>query len=87
MGVFLRCGEAGMAQKFLDGTEIGAVGQQVGGVGVTKTVRMHGGIAGREQSVMLHETADLPVAQPCPAAVEENGALSRGCDAVIRDVV
>src|ERR1700679_851729 len=36
--VFLRGGKARVAQQFLDGAEVGAVGQQVGGVGVAEAV-------------------------------------------------
>ena len=43
LGVLLRGGEAGVAQQFLDGAQVRAVGQQVRGVGVAEAVRMEEG--------------------------------------------
>ncbi len=43
--VLLRGGEARVAQQFLDGAQIGAIGQQVRGVGVAEAVRMNRGVA------------------------------------------
>ena len=39
--VLLGGGQARVAQQFLDGAEVGAIGQQVRGVGVAEAVRMN----------------------------------------------
>ena len=40
--ILLRGGQPGVAEQFLNGAQIRAVSEQVGRVGVTETVRMHG---------------------------------------------
>src|ERR1035437_4084302 len=53
--VFLGGGEAGVAQQFLDGAEVGAVGQQVRRVGVAEAVRVKRRIAGKKAGVEFHD--------------------------------
>ena len=56
MGVNLSGGRRGVAQKFLNGTEVGAMGQEVGGKGVAQFVgREVGGEACLREPV-FHKT-------------------------------
>ena len=55
--VLLRGGEARVAEQFLDGAQVGAVGQQVRGVGVAEAVRMDGRIAAETGRVELDDAA------------------------------
>ena len=43
--VLLRGGEARVPEQFLDRAQVGAIGQQVGGIGVAEAVRMDRRIA------------------------------------------
>ena len=50
-----------MAQQFLDGAQVGAIGQQVRGVGVAETVRMNRGVAAEQRRVKLDDAADAAI--------------------------
>ena len=41
IGVALRCRQAGMAEKFLDRPEVGAIAKKMRGEGMAKRVRSH----------------------------------------------
>ena len=60
-----------MAQLFLDGTQIGAIGQQVRGVGMAKAVGMHRGIAGQRCGVEFYDESDAPIEQPAAAMIDK----------------
>ena len=61
-----------MSQQFLDRAQVGAVRQQMRGVGVTETVRVHRRIARQVRCVELHDAADASRGQPPAAMVEEH---------------
>src|SRR6185369_16457901 len=75
LSVLLRGGETGVAQKFLYGAQVGAVGEQVGGVGVAEAVRMQGGVAGEIRGVQLDDAGDSARGEARVAVVEEDRAF------------
>src|ERR1035438_5421507 len=68
-------GEAGVAEEFLDGAQVGAIGQQVGGVGVAEAVGVHGGVAGEVGGVEFDDATDAARRETGMAVVEEDGGL------------
>ena len=60
-----------MAQQFLNGPKVGAIAQQVRGIGVPQTVRMDGGIAGDHSGVKLHDPARPSIGEPASAMIQE----------------
>ena len=51
-----------MAQQFLDGSQIRAVGQKVGRVGVAEAVRVKRAVAGQHAGIKLDDLAGAAVA-------------------------
>ncbi len=64
-----------MPEQLLDGPQVGAVAQQVGGIGVPQAMRMDGGIARDHPRVKLHDAARAAIRQPAAAMVQEQGLL------------
>ena len=71
MGVFLSGGQADVAQQFLDGAQVRAHLQQMGGERVAQGVRGHGHADAGPQAVHLDRTLDAACGQPAALAVEE----------------
>jgi len=71
--VLLRRGEPGVTQEFLNGPEVRAVAEKVGGVGVPETVGVNGRVAGQQSGVEFHDVPD--------SAVPSMGLLRRGAKA------
>src|ERR1017187_2070078 len=75
LSVFLGGREARVAQQLLYGAQVGAVGQQMRGVGVAETVRVNGRIAVHQYAVELDDAAHSARGEPPAAMVQEDGAL------------
>ena len=58
-----------MSQQFLDRAQVGAVRQQMRGVGVTETVRVQRRISRQACCVELHDAADASCGQPRAAMI------------------
>ena len=56
-------GEAGVAQQFLDGTKVGAIGEQMGGKGVAKAMGMKRRIAREDAGVEFYDASGAPVGE------------------------
>jgi hypothetical protein len=78
--VALGGGEASVPEQFLDGAQVGAVGQQVGGVGVAKAVGMKRRVTREMRDVELDDGTRSAGAEAPAAMIDEQGALggSRG---------
>jgi len=71
--VLLRRRQSGVTQEFLNGPEVRAVAEKVGGVGVPETVGVNGRVAGQQSGVEFHDVPD--------SAVPSMGLLRRGAKA------
>ena len=70
MGVFLGCGERGMAQEFLDGSQIGSFIEEVGGKGMAQGVgsdRLSEAVFG----LLLQHAFDASGGQPSSSSIEK----------------
>ena len=67
MGVMLRRGEIGMTEQFLNGSEIGASIEKVGGKGVAQRVRM-----GRRWRTTVEESPDISRTETSTSLIEEH---------------
>lgn len=74
-GVALGGGELGVAEEFLDGAEVGAVAEQVGGVGVAEGVGVKARVAVGKEPVFLDEQLDAAGGEAGAAAVDEQGIV------------
>src|ERR1035438_259460 len=68
-------GGAGVAEEFLDGAQVGAIGQQVGGVGVAEAVGVDGGVAGEISGVEFDDARDAARGETRVVVIEEDGGL------------
>ena len=75
MGVFLGGRETGVAEKFLDGTEVGAIGEKMRGVGVAQAVGMKRGIAAENSRVQLDDAASAAIGEARASVVDQQGSL------------
>jgi len=64
-----------VAEEFLNGAEVCAIGEQVSGVGVAEAVGMDAGVAREERGVELDDAADAARGEAGAAVVEEDGGL------------
>lgn len=69
LGVLLGGGEAGVAEEFLDGAEIGAIAEEVGGVGVAEAVRMQAGVPGESGGVELDDATHASISEAASAVI------------------
>ena len=65
-----------MAEQLLNGAQVGAFGEQVGGEGVAEDVRMQIPIGIEEPAVFLDNAAQGAGGEPLAAVVEEDGFAS-----------
>ena len=72
VGVFLRGGERLVAEQFLNGAEVGAVGKEMRGKGVAQRMWMQVPVDVRQAHVFLDDAADGALRQPAACVVEEN---------------
>ncbi len=79
-GVALGGGELGVAEEFLDGAEVGAIAEQMGGVGVAEGVGVEAGVAVGEEAVFFDEQLDAAGGETGAAAVDEQSRLFRRAD-------
>ena len=75
--VLLSGGETGVPQQFLDGPQIGPVGQQMSRIGVPETVRVNPGIAGQDRCTQLDNPPRPAHAQPLSLVVEQQSTPTR----------
>ena len=75
--VFLRGRQARVAQQFLNGAQIGAVGEQMRREGVAQAVRMQRRVARNHARVELDDFARAAVGQPRAAVIHQQRALAR----------
>lgn len=74
VGVDLGGGEAGVAEEFLDGAEVGAVFQQVGGEGVAEGVGADVVLGAGSEDVAVDDAADAAGGERAAAVVEVEAA-------------
>src|SRR5271170_6656041 len=84
--VLLRGGKTGVAEQLLNRAEVGAIGQQVGRIGVAKTVRVNRGIAQNQKGVQLDDAARAPVSKPPVAVVEKDRLIGWVSGLPLREV-
>ncbi len=82
--VALGGGELGVAEEFLDGAEVGAVAEQVGGVGVTESMGVEAGVAVGEEAVFFDEQLDAAGGETGAAAVDEQSILLCRADGEVK---
>ena len=75
--VFLRCRERLVAEEFLDGAKIGAVGKEMGSKRVAQRVRVEVPIHVDEAKIFLDDTADGTLRETPPRVIEEDGFRMR----------
>ncbi len=62
-----------MAQQFLDGAQVRAVGQEIGGECVSQCVWVNRGIAHYISRIELHNVACPPIGEAMAAMIQEEG--------------
>lgn len=77
VGVFLRGGEGLVAEEFLNGAEVGAVSEKMGGEGVTERVRVKIPVYVNEANVFFDDAADGTLREAVASVVEEDGVRLR----------
>src|SRR5215471_9918611 len=78
MGVFLRGGKGLVAEKFLDGSEVGAIGEEMRGESVAQRMRVEIPIDVGQARVFFDDAADGTLGEAATGVVEENRfAVSR----------
>src|SRR5262249_10375623 len=82
LSVFLSGRQPRVAQQFLNGAQIGAIGKQVRRVGVPEAVGVRGRIAGQMRGVELDDEANATRAQPVAERICEQGHLAELCFAL-----
>ncbi len=80
VSVNLRSGEAGMAQHFLNRTQVGAVGEQVCRKGMAQEMRPDFLLQARELGHFLHDLPDARGRQSSAMFAEENFAAGLRLD-------
>lgn len=75
VGVDLGGGEAGVAEQFLDGAQVGARFEQVGGEGVPEGVGADAVLGASAQQVAMDDATDAPRRKRATASVEEEPRL------------
>jgi hypothetical protein len=73
VGVFLRGGERLVAEEFLDGAKVGAVGEKMRGEGVAERVGVEVPIHVDETDVFFDDAADGTLGETAAGVVEEDG--------------
>ena len=76
--------ELGVAEEFLDRAEVGAVAEQVGGVGVTESMGVEAGVAVGEETVFFDEQLDAAGGETGAAAVDEQSILFCRADGEVK---
>lgn len=76
--VFLRGGEGLVAEEFLDGAEVGAVGEKMRGEGVAEGVGMKVPVDVDEANVFFDDAADGARREAAAGVIEEDGFGVRG---------
>ncbi len=71
MGVDLGGGEAGVAEEFLDGAQVGAGLEQVGGEGVAQGVRADAMLSAGAQQMAMDDAADAAGGEGAAAGVQK----------------
>lgn len=71
VGVELGGGHAGVAEEFLDDTQVGAAFEQVGGGGVAQAVRAQVGRSGDGRDDLVHHGAGLALVEAAAALAEQ----------------
>src|SRR5262245_5201136 len=66
-----------MSEQLLDGPQVGAVAQQVGGVGVAEGVRVQGGVGREAHGVLLHDALDGTDGEARAATAEQHRSGGR----------
>src|SRR5579859_6148272 len=73
VGVFLGGGEGLVAEEFLNGAEVGAIGEKMGCKGVAEGVRMQIPIHVDETDVFFDDAADGALRETASGVIEEHG--------------
>ena len=71
--VFLRGGEGLVAEEFLNGAEVGAVGEEMGGEGVTQGVGVQVPVHVDETDVFFDDAAYGALREAAASVIEEDG--------------
>src|SRR5271167_93651 len=78
VGVFLRGGKRLVAEEFLNGAQVSAIGEKMRGKGVAQGMRMQIPIHVDEADIFLDDAADGALREPAADVIEENGFSVRG---------
>ena len=78
VGVLLGGGERGVAEEFLDGAEISAVGEQVSGEGVAQRVRVEIPVDVDEADVFFDDAADGALGEAAAGTIQEDRLIGGG---------
>lgn len=76
-GVALGGGEGRVTEEFLDGADVGAVVEKVGGEGVAQDVGADAAAHADLANSSVQSSGDAPGGQPPPAVVDEQSSLPR----------
>src|SRR5580704_482303 len=70
--ILLRGGKTGMTEQLLNRAQVGAIGQQMGGVSMPQTVRVNREVAQNQKGVQLDDAARAAVGKPPVAVVAKD---------------
>ena len=77
MRIFLRRGKAFVPQQFLDGAQIGAGTEHVGGKSMSQRMRMNLQSLGQVPDIAIHEVSHAAAGQPRSPEIQEHGLRRR----------
>ena len=73
VGVFLRGGERLVAEEFLDGAKVSAIGEKMGGEGVAERVRVKVPVDVDETDIFFDDAANGTLGETAAGVIQEDG--------------